>query len=441
MILASIISIALQIGWPSTVVVLQQPLDDRINLEKMTLLGEPAAAGAITTPPRPVHRIAMDSQQDLLPPLEALRTRLALEKGVRWLLANQDATGGWGGESTTTPTNDSESPPTPTAAAITGLGIMAVAQSGFVDTRQLTTAIERLRLARRQDFGIDEGPLSTYVLATITSGLASLQDPAFDELVTEGVSALRRHQWDEGEGLLMTQDWYGGAGYGKRGRPDLSNTQVMLDALYDAGIGPDDPAFQRAITFLSRCQNLNTTNPATWAGTDGGFVYTAANGGESLASEAEGHGRHGNLDLATGEPRRLRSYGSMTYAGFKSLLYAGLGPDDPRVQAAINWMSTHWNLNDNPGLGQQGYYYYLYTMARALRASELDSIRTADGVHHDWRAEMALVILSRQQGDGSWINTTDRWLEGRQDLTTIYATLALEEILKPRPANLEDPTP
>ncbi|MEE2906772.1 MAG: hypothetical protein VX527_02970 [Planctomycetota bacterium] len=441
MILTTIISIPFQIGWVSAAMLQQQPLDDRINPDRITTLGETAATGTTTPPPLPVHRITTDARLSLLPPLETVRTRLALEKGVRWLLAHQDAGGGWGGGSTTTPTNDPEAPPTPTAAAITGLGIMAIAQSGLVDTRLLTTAIERLRLARRQDFGIDHGPLSTYVLATITSGLASLEDPAFDELVAEGVSALRRHQWDEGEGLLMTQDWYGGAGYGTRGRPDLSNTQMMLDALYDAGIGPDDPAFQRAVTFLSRCQNLNTTNPATWAGTDGGFVYTAANGGESLASEAEGHGRHGDLDLAKGEPRRLRSYGSMTYAGFKSLLYAGLGPKDPRVRAALDWMSAHWNLNDNPGLGQQGYYYYLYTMARALRASGLDSIRTADGVRHDWRSEMASVILSRQQEDGSWINTTDRWLEGRQDLTTIYATLALEEILKPRPTKPEDPSP
>ena len=32
--------------------------------------------------------------------------------------------------------------------------------------------------------------------------------------------------------------------------------------------------------------------------------------------------------------RMLRSYGSMTYAGLKSMIFAGVGPDDPRVKAA-----------------------------------------------------------------------------------------------------------
>ena len=163
--------------------------------------------------------------------------------------------------------------------------------------------------------------------------------------------------------------------------------------------------------FVTRCQNLNTTNAADWTGNDGGFVYTAANGGESLASEKAGNGRHGDANLKPGEGRSLRSYGSMTYAGFKSLLYAGLGPEDPRTRAALDWMRRHWTFERNPGLGQQGYYYYLYTMARALKASGLDIIRSSDGQEHDWRVELSQALISRQKPDGSWRNPTDRWLE------------------------------
>ena len=419
----------------------QPSLDDRIDPQRITLLGPTLPTGQISEPPLPVHRIAADARQSLLSPMNTLQAKRAVQKGVQWLLAHQNPGGGWGGGTTTTPTDDPEAPPTPTAAAITGLGIMAVAQSGLVDIGQLEPAIERLRMARRKDFGIDEGPLSNYVLAAITSGLASLENPAFDELVADGVTALRNNQWDADEGLMITQDWYGGAGYGNRGRPDLSNTQIMLDALYDAGVGPDDIAFQRAVVFLTRSQNLNSTNSAPWAGNDGGFIYTPANGGESLASEAAGHGRRGDENLAAGEPVRLRSYGSMTYAGFKSLLYAGLGPDDPRVRAAMNWMRQHWTLEENPGLGQQGYYYYLYTMARALRTSQRNEITSIDGVRHDWRAEMTAAIMTRQQTDGSWINKTDRWLEGNRDLATIYAILALEETLKPRSMTSEQISP
>ena len=408
-----------------------------INPETITTLKITKPVGEIVEPPPAVHRIGSDIGESNLSGIQTLQARRSIQRGIQWLLSHQDPGGGWGGGTSATPTNDPEAPQTPTAAAITGLGLMALAQSGFVDRDQLDPAIQRLRMARRKDFGIDDGPLSNYVLAAVTSGLASLEDPAFDELVADGVIALRSNQWDANEGLTMTQDWYGGAGYGNRGRPDLSNTQMMLDTLYDAGIGPDDVAFQRAVVFLTRCQNLNSTNSAPWATDDGGFVYTPANGGESLASEVAGHGRRGDENLAAGQPVRLRSYGSMTYAGFKSLLYAGLGPDDPRVHAALQWLSKHWTLDENPGLGQQGYFYYLYTMARALRASRKDVITGSDGTQHVWRAEMLDAILSRQHTDGSWINKEDRWLEGHRDLATIYSLLALEEILKPREMNTE----
>ena len=51
---------------------------------------------------------------------------------------------------------------------------------------------------------------------------------------------------------------YGGAGYGKHKRPDLSNTQFLVDALQAAGAGPDDEAMKRALVFVSRCQNLES---------------------------------------------------------------------------------------------------------------------------------------------------------------------------------------
>src|SRR5690606_11346077 len=149
----------------------------------------------------------------------------------------------------------------------------------------------------------------------------------------ETVALLEKSQWDQSEGLSAAQDWFGGAGYGGHGRPDLSNTQMFLDALYDAGLSPDEPAFQKALAFVSRTQNLKATIPAEGVCDDGGFIYTGVGGGESMASEAAGEGRNG--ELITGRPRSLRSYGSMTYAGFKSLLYAGLSPDDIRVRAAF----------------------------------------------------------------------------------------------------------
>ena len=120
----------------------------------------------------------------------------------------------------------------------------------------------------------------------------------------------------------------------------------------------------------------------------------------------------------------------MTYAGFKSLLAAGLDVKDPRVQAALEWLRRHWTLDENPGLGDQGYYYYLHVMSRALRAFGQDSITDDSGKVHDWRREMAERLLALQEPDGSWINRkSDRWLEGESCLATAYAVLALEEVM------------
>lgn len=51
--------------------------------------------------------------------------------------------------------------------------------------------------------------------------------------------------------------------------------------------------------------------------------------------------------------------------------------------------------------------------------------RDADGIEHDWRAELAAEIISRQQPDGSWVNSNARWMEGDPNLVTSYALLAL----------------
>jgi squalene-hopene/tetraprenyl-beta-curcumene cyclase len=121
----------------------------------------------------------------------------------------------------------------------------------------------------------------------------------------------------------------------------------------------------------------------------------------------------------------------MTYAGFKSMLYAGLSPDDVRVRAAFDWIRKHWTFDENPGLGQQGLYYYYHTMSRALRIAQQDMITDVDDVAHNWREELIEAIASRQRDDGGWKNAADRWLEGEPVMATVYALLALEEALKP----------
>lgn len=68
----------------------------------------------------------------------------------------------------------------------------------------------------------------------------------------------------------------------------------------------------------------------------------------------------------------------MTYSGLKSLVYAGLTKDDPRLKAAVTWIRENYDVNSNPGMGDAGLYYYYHTFAKALDALGLDEIEDAN---------------------------------------------------------------
>lgn len=241
------------------------------------------------------------------------------------------------------------------------------------------------------------------------------KDGRYDKVLAKADKFLKGLQWDGSEGADETDPAFGGAGYGKHKRPDLSNTQFFIEALKATGNDENDPAMKKALIFISRCQNLESdqnTTPFAAKVDDGGFYYTPAAGGTSQAGKTPSGG--------------LRSYASMTYAGLKSMIFAGVGPDDKRVKAAFEWAQKNYDLSSNPGMGQSGLYYYYHTFAKALDAMDVDTITDAEGKKHDWRAELTQTLKVRQRPDGSWTNDDSRWLEGDPNLVTGYALLALD---------------
>ena len=249
---------------------------------------------------------------------------------------------------------------------------------------------------------------------------AAEQPEKYAKTIARAEAFIKGIQWDDQEGYDPSNPGYGGAGYGKHNRPDLSNTQMLVEALHDLGVDAGDPAMQRALAFVSRCQNLETEhNQTKYAALnpDGGFYYTAAAGGSSQAGSLPNGG--------------LRSYGSMTYAGLKSMIYAGVDQDDARVKAAVEWARQHYTLEENPGLGPAGLYYYFHTFAKALDALGDDVIVDRDGVSHQWRRELVSALAERQESNGSWVNGHDRWYEGDPNLVTGYALLALSHCRTP----------
>ena len=325
--------------------------------------------------------------------------------------------------------NDDGSWTTPTAPGITALIATSLMQNGVpAEDLVVKNALEHLSTFVQKDGGINYSKSNHRNYETCISILAfhaANKNGKYNTLIKNAENFLRDLQWDEGEGLESSDTGYGGGGYGKHQRPDLSNTQFLIEALKTAGVKKDDPALKKALIFVSRTQNLETEhNNTAFAAkvNDGGFYYTPAAGGTSQAGLAANGG--------------LRSYGSMTYAGLKSMIYAGLTSKDPRVKAAFSWIQSHYTVEVNPGLGQQGLYYYYHTFAKALSVLNLDTLEDASDKQHDWRRELTKKLASLQKSNGSWVNKAPRWYEGDPNLATAYAMLALsycdpEPVTKP----------
>jgi squalene-hopene/tetraprenyl-beta-curcumene cyclase len=309
-----------------------------------------------------------------------------------------------------------------TSPAVTALITTGILRSGRpVDDPLVAKSLKYLEGFVQPDGGVYEtGSLyrNYETCLAILCFTEANKDGRYTERIAAADKFIRQLQW--GEGLEDSDRRIGGAGYGRQKRPDMSNTSYFIEALRAAGAGPDDPAIQAALKFVSQCQNLESehnTGPTAAKNPDGGFVYTPD------SSQAG--------DLPNGG---LRSYASMTYAGLKSMIYAGIGPDDPRVKAAATWVQKHYDLEQNPGMGSSGLYYYYHTFAKALDSLGHDLFEDAQGVKHDWRRELVDVLAREQNADGSWTNKDPRWLEGDPNLVTGYVLMALHHC-RPKQSN------
>lgn len=366
----------------------------------------------------PCHNDAMDADSLAL-------AQKMINDGVIFLLANVEPDGGWSmGKGVFKP-------------AATALALKVLVQHPDFGPQHpvVKKGYEVLLTFRQKDGGIystGEG-VNNYTTALAVMALAAGGNPQHKSDVEAAVNYLRGLQNAPGsespDGRQIGSDDpdIGGVNYGRKqgsasfGHADLSNVSMWIDAMHEAGVQPDDPAMQRAADFVSRLQNRSESNSQKFAAegsNDGGFVYT-------ITESKAGAGPTG---------AGLRSYGSMTYAGFKSMLYAGVSKDDPRVLAAFEWIRRYWRLDSNPNMPQaqnlQGLYYYYHMMAKALRAWGQPIIKDLDGKSHNWRNELVDALSSRVSPDGSWSNDADRWEEGSPILVTAYSVLALQEMLK-----------
>jgi squalene-hopene/tetraprenyl-beta-curcumene cyclase len=351
---------------------------------------------------------------------ESLRQeiRQSIARGNAWLKSQQKPDGHW----------DDDGLP-----AFTALALTAATRDPSLDRKApFPEHIERgftwLLAQQKEDGGIYNRGLAVYNTATSVTAMVSAQQEKYEPAIVKARKHLIDNQWDIGQKKENDNLNDGGIGYGsKNDHTDMSNTYLAIEALalskkvIEDGKHGDQPDldWDAAVTFLSRCQNLEKTNDQPWASDDsknkGGFIY------------APGQSKAGEDKLPNGRTA-LRSYGSISYAGLLSFIYAKLSPTDPRVAAVKEWLGKNYTLSENPGMGAQGLYYYYQTMSKALSAANINLLELEDGTNADWRKDLGEKLLATQREDGSWVNDNGRWMESNPVLVTAYTVLSLAQV-------------
>lgn len=352
-------------------------------------------------------------------PTSTAELRSSIQRGLTFLLKTQNQGGWW--SSTDHP-------------AVTGLVLTAFMQEPDAKVRtqwasELTRGFDFVLESAQSDGSIHRGSLKNYNTALCLLALAISGNANYRPVVERARTFLAASQIDMGQPGKVDTPFDGGVGYGsKYQHSDLNNTVVALEAMRKSealerpanGKPTVDLNWAAAVNFLQACQNLPAKNSAEWVSSSpadaGGFVYYPGN---SMAGSTK--------DPVTGRTA-LRSYGSMSYAGLLSYIYATLGADDPRVVAVIEWLGRNYTLDENPGMGAQGYYYYLHLMTKALTAAKIETLTLADGSRLAWRQQVARKLLSLQRPDGSWMNAESRWWEADATIVTAYVVLTLQEL-------------
>jgi len=398
------------------------------------------AAGAYAAEPKPGgEKLDLSTKKDVL---------RSIDLGLRWLEEQQNEDGHW---------SLAQYP------AITALVVRAHLdrpgrQPGDISP-YVRKGLDFIAGCARKDGGIYEdvpagrgGSLRHYNTSACMMALAASGRTEYDAVIERARNFLIDAQ------NLTPGPHYGGWGYDAefgREYADMNNTGFVVESLFyttfisrvscappTMGLQqdrtkPDDPDapkaadWQAAVAFLSRCQNLDAGKAEMETAVSprpqdrGGFFYRPADG------------KAGGGKTDEGQPY-WHSYGNATYVGLMCLLQANLDRDDRRMKAAVDWVRRNYTLEEHPGQGKQGLYFYYHTMAKALFLNAQEKLRLADGRTVDWRQDLAIKLLSLQRIDpktglGYWKNDVGRWMENDPVLTTAYCVLALNTLLTEAP--------
>ena len=324
----------------------------------------------------------------------------SIAKGVKFLLSQQKEDGHF---------SDAQMP------ALTALPLWALSLSG--DAGEAVAEARRKSAAfvlgtQREDGGFyipkpgrGGSGLGNYNTSVCLSAL-------FDSKLAPTAPMLKAREYIASSQLTGDDTMAGGFGYDKVSRrryADLSNTSYALSAMAKTssleefrGDGKRvDLDWDKALAFVENLMKKEGPDA-------GGAAYNERTPQGGSATNKEGK-------------VSLRAYGAMTYAAVLSMCSAKLDKGDPRVRQSVEWMDRNWSVDENPGMGSQGLYYFYDIMTRALDAAKIDKVGG-----HEWKKELGAKIVSLQKDDGSWYNENNRFWESDPVLCTSFALLALE---------------
>ena len=289
----------------------------------------------------------------------------AIRSGVRYLLKQQKSDGSW--------TETDEDARTGSTSLVT-LALLTAGEP--VDSPGITKALEYLRK-------YDPGQLDSVYSVSLQTMVFAAASPKADVVkIQANVQWLEEAQLKPGDHAPWPGSWsYKGS---KTRHGDNSNTQYALlglNAASEVGVKVNEEVWKLAREYWQRYQQR-----------DGSWAYTpdAANGASASMTCA------GISSLVISGLKRFR--GAERLVGDRGVEDCGKGAADPNLDAGIRWLSTHFQVGQNFGAGQQWKYYYLYGLERTGR---LSGVRFFGD--HDWYREGAEELVHDQDKlEGFW---------------------------------------
>jgi squalene-hopene/tetraprenyl-beta-curcumene cyclase len=360
----------------------------------------------LTSPEQPLGTLGTSLQNEV---------NASVDRALDWLAANQKPDGSWSNSS---------------FPALTALPVWAFAIGKHPQrTKCLKGGVDFIRGCVREDGGIYRqvegrkgGGLGNYNTAICMTALHATRR-------ADLISVVQNARKYVAESQHLGDDIYrGGFGYDKstkRAYTDLLNTYYSVQAmrltqdvedLRAKGEKRVDIDWEETAKFVERLQ----AKPGSGADNTGGFAYNPSDP------------KAGTITNEAGVVY-FRAYGSMTYAGLLALIYTNADTQDSRVASALDWSARHWTLEENPGMGHQGLFFFYNVLTRALDASGRDFVPLEGGKLLNWKEDLAEKLISLQKidpktGHGYWTNDTGRFWENDPVLATTYCLLALQNL-------------